>query len=412
MPALVTISRCPPFVPLPAPRRNVIHDGAKLAAKPEVTRLADLSPDQWRSGIAAWLGWLFDGLDMHLYTVVALPFVAQLLDVNVKDKEAATYSSIIQASFLVGWALGGAFFGRIGDRMGRSRALMLTILTYAVFTGLSVFAQTWWHLMIFRFLAALGIGGEWAVGAVLSETWPRAWRPWLAAVLQTAVNCGILLAMLATFLMANLDYRYVFLVGIFPALITLWIQRAVPETEEWHAARLNQGHEEPSVWLLFTGDVRRTTLLTILVCSLALTAHWAFSFWSIQHVRNLPDVADWTDAQRNQLRQHRFSLVMIFVDRGQLLRRRTGAANGLSQRDRAVVRDVLCFDDLHLLRSARSRGDVVFPAADGSIARRVRAVHHVHAAVVSGVAAHDRRRLLLQHRPHRRRGRNGIFRIV
>ena len=105
------------------------------------------------------------------------------------------YSSWIQAAFLVGWALGGGFFGRIGDRIGRSRALCLTILTYALFTGLAFFAQTWWQLLIVRFLAALGIGGEWAVGAsLLSETWPRRWRPWIAAVLQSGVNAGVLLA--------------------------------------------------------------------------------------------------------------------------------------------------------------------------------------------------------------------------
>src|SRR5262249_13576117 len=85
----------------------------------EVARLADLSGAQWRSGLAAWLGWLFDGLDMHLYTLVALPFVAQLLDTEIKDPQVGTYGSVIQASFLVGWALGGGFFGRIGDRMGR-----------------------------------------------------------------------------------------------------------------------------------------------------------------------------------------------------------------------------------------------------------------------------------------------------
>ncbi|MBM3848111.1 MAG: MFS transporter, partial [Verrucomicrobia bacterium] len=128
--------------------------------------MKDLSPQQWKSGIAAWLGWLFDGLDMHLYTLVAAPFVMQLLMApSTKDPAVGMYSSIIQASFLVGWALGGAFFGRIGDKLGRARALNLTILTYAIFTGLSFFAQTWWQLCIFRFLAALGIGGEWAVGA-------------------------------------------------------------------------------------------------------------------------------------------------------------------------------------------------------------------------------------------------------
>ena len=289
------------------------HELAAAPADPQnITRLADISAVQWRSGIAAWLGWLFDGLDMHLYTLVALPFVAQLLATDVKDPEVSKYGSIIQASFLVGWALGGGFFGRVGDRLGRSRALMLTILTYALFTGLSTFAQTWWHLMIFRFLAALGIGGEWAVGAaLLSETWPKNWRPWLAAVLQTAVNVGIMVATLATYLMSGVEYRYVFLIGILPALVTLWIRRAVPETEQWHAAKLEQAGEHPSVLDLFRGDVRRITLLTILVCSLALTAHWAFTFWSVQDLRNLPDVAEWTDAQRNEMISQAFALIMF-----------------------------------------------------------------------------------------------------
>ncbi len=140
--------------------------------------LGDLSATQWRSGIAAWLGWLFDGLDMHLYSLVALPFVALLMNLDAHDSAVGQRASWIQAAFLVGWALGGAFFGRIGDRLGRSRALVLTILTYASFTGLSFFAHAWWHLLIFRFLAALGIGGESAVGAsLLSETWPARWGP-------------------------------------------------------------------------------------------------------------------------------------------------------------------------------------------------------------------------------------------
>src|SRR5262249_58817891 len=106
----------------------------------EVTRLRDLTPQQWKSGLAAWLGWLFDGLDMHLYVLVAAPFVAELLGVtSEKDPLVGYYSSWIQAAFLIGWALGGGFFGRVADRLGRSRALTLTILTYALFTGLSFF---------------------------------------------------------------------------------------------------------------------------------------------------------------------------------------------------------------------------------------------------------------------------------
>src|SRR3954470_11482040 len=148
-----------------------------LAAPREAQSFKDLTPQQWRSGIAAWLGWTFDGLDMHLYTLVAAPFVMELVRAStVADASVKLHSSYIQAAFLIGWALGGGFFGRLGDLLGRSRALSLTILTYAIFTGLSYFATTWWHLLIFRFVAALGIGGEWAVGSsLLSETWPKKW---------------------------------------------------------------------------------------------------------------------------------------------------------------------------------------------------------------------------------------------
>lgn len=303
---------------------SVAEPAAVREAGQEVRRLRDLSPQQWRSGIAAWLGWMFDGLDMHLYTLVAAPFVAELLhaagpaDLAVKEK-----SSWIQAAFLVGWALGGGFFGRLGDLLGRSRALSLTILTYALFTGLSFVAHTWWQLLIFRFLAALGIGGEWAVGsALLAETWPRAWRPWIAAVLQSGVNLGILgacavvygLAALAPHLEAFLHQvlpeawwpahvypRFVFLAGVIPALLVFWIRRAVPETEAWQQARKSAAGQQPGVVELFRGSTRRTTFLTIAVCACSLTAWWAFMFWTPQHLRNLPELADWPAARREQL---------------------------------------------------------------------------------------------------------------
>jgi len=273
--------------------------------------LRDIDAQQWKSGIAAWLGWMFDGLDMHLYTLVALPFVAQLLgNLPTTDPSVGRYASIIQATFLFGWALGGGFFGFIADRLGRSRALCLTILTYAAFTGLSVFAQTWWHLMILRFLAALGIGGEWAVGAsLLSETWPRRWRPWIAAVLQSGVNVGILGAVLANFLMAKSPPRYLFLVGVLPALLVLWIRRAVPEPEEWHAAKKEAGKREPGIAELFRGETLRVTIWVMVVCGISLTAHWAFMFWYQQHLRNLPEVLAMTAEQKNKL----VSMAMFIV---------------------------------------------------------------------------------------------------
>ena len=280
-------------------------DPAQAGVSPsgDVTHLGQITRSQWRSGIAAWLGWTFDGLDMHLYTLVAAPFVAELLGAgSTADPKVGRYSSLIQGGFLLGWALGGGFFGRVGDRLGRARALSLTVLTYTAFTGLSFFAQAWWHLLIFRFLAALGIGGEWAVGAsLLSETWPRRWRPWIAAVLQTGVNVGILGAGLANFVMAAAPPRYLFLVGLLPALVVLWIRRAVPETEEWRTAKERAHHHEPAVSDLFRGDVLGITIRVVLVCGVSLTAHWAFMFWHQQHLRNLPDVLNWSAEAKNRL---------------------------------------------------------------------------------------------------------------
>ncbi len=300
-----------------------IEPGLKPSAPSgtEVERLRDLSAQQWKSGTAAWLGWLFDGLDLQLYVLVAAPFVAELLGADdPKDPRVGYYGSWIQAAFLIGWARGGGFFGRAADRLGRSRALTLTILTYAMFTGLSFFAQKWWQLLLFRFLAALGIGGEWAVGAaLLSETWPRRWRPWLAAVLQTGVNLGIMLASLATFLLASYPPRYVFLVGVLPALLVLWIRWAVPETEEWQNARRQAAHAEPGFLDLFRGRVRRITLLTLTVCSLSLTGHWAFLFWYVQHLRNLPDLAGWSESAKNQLVSEVVALVTLISIAGNFL---------------------------------------------------------------------------------------------
>jgi MFS family permease len=284
----------------------------KAASVREPGGLQDLTSQQWTSGIAAWLGWLFDGLDIHLYTLVAAPFVMQLLLANSpSDPLVRQYSSWIQAAFLIGWALGGGFFGRVGDLVGRSRTLSLTIITYALFTGLSSFAQTWWHLMIFRFLAALGVGGEWAVGSsLLSETWPRRWGPWIAAVLQTGVNIGVLLACVTVYFMAGQNPRWVFLVGILPALLVLWIRRAVPEPEEWHQAKAQAGHHQPPISYLFRGEVLPITIKTILVCSLTLTAWWAFQFWNQQHLRNLPELASWTVPHREQLVSKSFFIVI------------------------------------------------------------------------------------------------------
>src|SRR5258708_2370205 len=253
----------------------------------EATRLSELSPLQWKYGIAAWLGWLFDGLELHLYTLVATPLVIQLLHTGSTDPAVKEKSAYIQAAFLIGWALGGAFFGRLGDKLGRSRTLALTVLTYAICTGLCAFSQTWWQLMIFRFTAALGIGGGRARGASpAAEAPPRRGRASLAGVNLGIILGAVLVGLLSLVLPPDSE-RWVFLIGVIPALLVYWIRRHVPEPEAWQKAEEAVGHRNPGARELFRGPILSTTLRTTLVCALGLSGWWLFLFWQSQHLRKL-----------------------------------------------------------------------------------------------------------------------------
>ena len=255
--------------------------------------LAPLTPIQKRALLAAALGWGFDGLDGYLYIAVAKKLVTNLLAPAHPDLAPAALSAMateraawIQAAFFIGWALGGAVFGRLGDRIGRSRTLALTILTYALFTGLGFFATQWWHLLIFRFLAALGIGGEWAAGsALVSETLPSRCRVWASALLQSGYIVGIIAAQLTGGLLKDYDPRTVFLIGVLPALCVFWIRKNVPEPESWRHAVADA--PPPRTADLFRGSVARTTIVLGTFVSLCLVAVWVFIFFTPQTLNPL-----------------------------------------------------------------------------------------------------------------------------
>jgi MFS family permease len=271
-----------------------------------------LNRTQLRALSAAWLGWAFDGLDGFLYVMVGRPFVQQLVArehgvdgapvspaLAALSDEITIKFTIIGAVFLVGWAIGGALFGRIGDHLGRARTLTLTVLTYALFTGLCYFAQSWWQLMIFRFVAALGIGGEWAAGsALVSETLPTRHRFWASAALQSAYMFGCIAAALAARWLAPYEHRVVFLVGLLPALLTVWIRRAVPEPQQWK--ELATGRRPPPVSALLSPDLRRTTALTILLTAVPLTTIWAFWLFLPDVIRAIPEVHAWSRPAQQQ----------------------------------------------------------------------------------------------------------------
>jgi MFS family permease len=156
---------------------------------------------------------------------------------------------------------------------------------YACFTGLAAVSTEWWHLMIFRFLAALGIGGEWAAGAALvSETLDKKYRHYGGAVLQSGYMAGMLMAALATKLIA--EPRMVFLVGVLPAFATLWIRKAVPEPEEWAGAK--EREETPPISALFGPAVIKTTLKVLVMSAITLCGAWTILFFTPQLFQTHP----------------------------------------------------------------------------------------------------------------------------
>lgn len=242
----------------------------------------DASPSRLRlTLIAALLGWMFDGLEMGLFPLVARPALQEMQASGpVSDAFVGHWMGIITATFLIGAAAGGLLFGWLGDRLGRVRALSLSVLTYSIFTGVAYFAQTPWHLALTRFCAALGMGGEWSLGvALVMEVWPEQFRPMLAGVIGAAANVGFsLVAALGLFVSVTVQsWRWVVLVGALPALLTFFIRRFVPESERWEHAAANAPSRP--VREIFSPGLRRITLLATALTSIVLIGTWGSVQW-------------------------------------------------------------------------------------------------------------------------------------
>lgn len=238
-----------------------------------------LTRAQWMVLIAAFLGWMFDGFEMGLFPIVARPALLDLFE-GQGDAKVGPWMGYITALFLLGAAAGGLLFGWIGDRLGRIRAMALSILIYSLFTALGYLAQEPWHLGAFRFIASLGMGGEWSLGvALVMECWPEKWRPLLAGVIGAAANVGFLLVgwVAKTFPVTEDSWRWMFLVGACPALLVFFIRLFVPESERWKAAVAMEGARP--LREIFSPGLARRTLLAIAFSSIALIGTWGSVQW-------------------------------------------------------------------------------------------------------------------------------------
>jgi MFS transporter, SHS family, sialic acid transporter len=237
------------------------------------------SRDQWLVLIAAFLGWMFDGVEQGVFPLVARPALQDLLGVEA-DQLIGPWMGYITALFLVGAACGGLLFGWIGDRVGRVRAMIYSILAYSLFTGCCYFARSPGELGCFRFLAAIGMGGEWSLGvALVMESWPEKHRPILAGAIGASANIGFgLLGALGMAAHVTRDsWRWVMLAGAAPALLTLFIARYVPESQRWKDA-VRTGRSSP-LRSIFSGALRRRTLLGITFAAIALIGTWGSVQW-------------------------------------------------------------------------------------------------------------------------------------
>jgi MFS family permease len=231
---------------------------------------------------AAFLGWMFDGLEMGIFPLVARPALQQMTAVNGVTSESTIghWMGIITALFLVGAALGGFVFGWMGDKIGRVRAMSLSILCYSLFTGLAYFARTPAELGMARFLSALGMGGEWSLGvALVMEVWPEKNRPFLAGVIGAASNVGFALIGVVGMLfeVTPQSWRFVMLIGAAPAVLTFAIRLFIPESERWTESQTG-ATSRPLREITQSPILRRTVMATILA-AVVLIGTWGSVQW-------------------------------------------------------------------------------------------------------------------------------------
>src|SRR5215468_4332535 len=191
---------------------------------------------QWKTLIAANLGWVFDGYETYALIISVGVALRQLLD-PASYPQIPVYAGTVIALTLLGWAIGGMIGGVIADYIGRKRAMMLAIIAYSAMTGLSAFAWDWVSFAVLRFLVGLAIGSEWVTGtSIVAELWPDKARGRGVGLMQCGLGIGFFLASFAWLFVGATgpnSWRYMFLIGVLPALLTLWVRRAIPESERW-----------------------------------------------------------------------------------------------------------------------------------------------------------------------------------
>lgn len=244
---------------------------------------------QWLVLLIASLGWIFDVFEGQIF-VASMNDAMPSLVPDAKPGTIDKYNQIALGAFLLGGALGGIVFGSMSDRIGRKRTMTLTIIMYSLFTCVSAFSQEWWHLAAFRFLVAMGVGGEWAVAsALVAEVFPKRARARVLGIFHASSVLGTYLAVAAGYWIIgnpafqsteypSLPWRIGFMLGALPAFLIIWIRRSVHEPESWEQARsrsaADASQQMGSIGDLFSRDLWLKTVVGVGLASVGLATFW------------------------------------------------------------------------------------------------------------------------------------------
>jgi MFS family permease len=255
---------------------------------------AGITRYQWMVLIIASLGWVFDIFEGQIFVASMNEAMPSLVPAGTDQGTVSYYKNITLAAFLFGGAVGGVGFGMLSDRIGRKKTMSLTILMYSLFTCVSAFSTEWWHMAVFRFLVAMGVGGEWAVASTMvAEEFPQKARARVAGIFHASSVLGTYLAIAtATLFIGNENihawakeigypsapWRIGFGVGVLPALLIIWIRRSLKEPESWVKAKA-RAQEAPLEGMgrladLFRGELLLRTLVGVLLAAVGLATFW------------------------------------------------------------------------------------------------------------------------------------------
>jgi MFS family permease len=281
-------------------------------------RAAPLTRNQIRGFWASWGGWTLDGMDSFIYALVLVPSLRDLLPrsgIAATKGNIGFYGGLLFAIFLMGWGL-AFLWGPVGDKFGRVRTLMLTVVWYSVFTLLSAVVTNVWQLAVLRLLAGIGIGGEWAMGGTfVAEEWPENRRRAGAGYMHTGYYAGIFLAALANYAIGSHfghnAWRVMFAVGGLPALLLAWVRHGVNEPARW---RQKEGVVRTwQIWrpfsILFSKLLRRRTILNSLYMLVSISGLWAGTVYVPAAVTALAEAAGRAGPQAAQIASRATMLV-------------------------------------------------------------------------------------------------------